>query len=64
MDIEELRERYEASGDERLYAAAPGDPRGYRFLSAAYLRAGDYDKAATTISAGAPCASRRTRILY
>jgi tetratricopeptide (TPR) repeat protein len=46
-DLDTVLPRY-----EQQVAAAPGDPRGYRFLSAAWLRAGDYDKAATTISAG------------
>jgi tetratricopeptide (TPR) repeat protein len=46
-DLDTVRWRY-----ERQIAAAPGDIRGYRFLSAACLRAGDYEKAATTISAG------------
>jgi tetratricopeptide (TPR) repeat protein len=46
-DLDTVLPRY-----EQQVAAAPGDPRGYRFLSAASLRAGDYDKAAATISAG------------
>jgi tetratricopeptide (TPR) repeat protein len=46
-DLDTVLPRY-----EQQVTAAPGDPRGYRFLSAACLRAGDYDKAASTISAG------------
>ena len=46
-DLDTVLPRY-----EQQVTAAPGDPRGYRFLSAACLRAGDYEKAASTISAG------------
>jgi tetratricopeptide (TPR) repeat protein len=37
---------------QQQVADSPDDPRGYRFLSAAYLLASDYDKAAATIGAG------------
>lgn len=46
-DLDTVIPRYEQQATR-----APGDPRGYRLLSAAYLLAGDYDKAAATIGAG------------
>jgi tetratricopeptide (TPR) repeat protein len=46
-DQSEMTGRY-----EHEVAAAPGDPRNYRFLASAYLLAGERDKAAATIAAG------------
>jgi tetratricopeptide (TPR) repeat protein len=39
-------------GYERMVAGSPGDPRGYRLLAMALLRARDHDKAAAAIGAG------------
>jgi tetratricopeptide (TPR) repeat protein len=39
-------------GYEEMVAGSPGDPRGHRLLSMAYLHAGEHEKAAAAIDAG------------
>jgi tetratricopeptide (TPR) repeat protein len=46
-DLDTVIPRY-----EQQVADAPGGPRGYRLLSAAYLGVGDYEKAIRTIRTG------------